>query len=93
MTVLSVRTEKMKKLIIIAILFLATVAHAKDGPNIETWEPLQVIVSDTVPNVVVINGSEESVDPEFGVFYGSVERAQFGTLFTPGHDIRVQPFD
>ena len=88
----------MKKILAICFLLavffvLAIQAHAKDGPNIETWEPLQVIVSDTVPNVVVINGSEESVDPEFGVFYGSVERAQFGTLFTPGHDIRVQPFD
>ena len=83
----------MKRLIVLAIMLMATASFAKDGPNIETWEPLQVIVSDTVPNVVVINGSEESVDPEFGVFYGSVERAQFGTLFTPGHDIRVQPFD
>ena len=83
----------MKKIIVLIIVLFAITAHAKDGLNVETWEPLQVIVTDTVPNIVVINGSDFSVDPEFGVFYGSVERAQFGTLFTPGNDIRVQPFD
>lgn len=88
----------MKKILAICFLLavffvLAIQAHAKDGPNVEAWEPLQVIVTDAMPNVVVINGSADAIDPEFRLFYGSIERDQSGTLFTPGHDIRVQPFD
>lgn len=83
----------MKKILIIVMVLFAVAAHAKDGLNVESWEPLQVIVTDPMPNIVVINGEDMAIDPEFRIYLDGIERTQIGTLFTPGNDIRVQPFD